>query len=74
LNLHRLKYCSTVAIQITGIDASGFDDHQKMVTRGSDYSIIHDDLAPGEVVNFKVALKDDGKHVRSLKVDPSWTR
>ena len=68
-----LTNASAVAVLITGVDARGFDEHQKMVARGSDYTIVHNDLAPGEIVNFKVALKDDGKQVRSVELIPSWT-
>jgi hypothetical protein len=68
-----LTNSSAVAVQITGIDAKGFNRDQEMVTRGSDFTIVHDDLAPGEVVNFKVALKDDTKQVKFVKVLPTWT-
>jgi hypothetical protein len=68
-----LTNTSTVAVSITGIDASGFNKDQKMVTRGSDFTIFHNDLAPGEVVNFKVALKDDAKQVKFVQVLPTWT-
>lgn len=68
-----LTNTSTVAVQITGIDAKGFDQHQKIVIGGSDFTIVHNDLAPGEVVNFKVALKDGTKQVKFVKVLPSWT-
>jgi hypothetical protein len=40
---------------------------------GSDFTIVHNDLAPGEVLNFKVALKDATKQVKFLKVLPSWS-
>jgi hypothetical protein len=64
---------STVAVLITGIDAKGFNQDQKMVITGSDFTIVHNDLAPGEVVNFKVALKDNAKLVKFVKVLPSWS-
>jgi hypothetical protein len=64
---------STVEVQITGIDAKGFNQDQEMITSGSDFTIVHNDLLPGEVVNFKVALKDDTKLVRFVKVLPTWT-
>ena len=31
---------------------------------------MHNELAPGETVNFKVALKDDAKQVKFVKVTP----
>ena len=68
-----LTNSSAVAVQITGIDAKGFNKDQKMVTRRSDFTIFHNDLAPGEVVNFKVALKDDAKQVKFVQVVPTWT-
>ena len=68
-----LTNTSTVAVQITGMDAIAFDEHQKMVTRSSDFTIVHNDLAPGEVVNFKVSLKDGTKQVKFVKVLPSWS-
>jgi hypothetical protein len=68
-----LTNTSTVAVLITGIDAKGFNQDQKMVIEGSDFTIVHNDLAPGEVVNFKVALKDDTKQVKFVKVLPSWS-
>jgi hypothetical protein len=43
-----------------------------MVIEGSDFTIVHNDLAPGEVVNFKIALKDGTKQVKFVKVLPSW--
>jgi hypothetical protein len=67
-----LTNTSTVVVLITGIDAKGFNQDQKMVIEGSDFTIVHNDLAPGQVVNFKVALKDGTKQVRFVKVLPSW--
>jgi hypothetical protein len=69
-----LTNSSAIAVQITGMDAKGFDEHQKLVTRGSDYTIVHNELAPGETVNFKVALKDDAKQVKFVLVLPSWSQ
>jgi hypothetical protein len=68
-----LTNTSTVAVRITGIDAQGFSQDQKMVIEGTDFTIVHNDLAPGEVVNFKVALKDGAKQVKFVKVSPSWS-
>jgi hypothetical protein len=67
-----LTNTSAVAVKITGIDAKGFNESQKMVIGGSDFTIVHNDLAPGETVNFKVALKDTTKQVKFVKVTPSW--
>ena len=60
-----LTNSSEVAVQITGIYSKGFNKDQKMVTEDSAFTIVHNDLAPGEVVNFKVALKDGAKQVSS---------
>jgi hypothetical protein len=68
-----LTNASKVAVLITGIDAKGFNQDQKMIIRGSDFTIVHNDLAPAEVVNFKVALKDGSKQVKFVKVQPSWS-
>jgi hypothetical protein len=68
-----LTNTSTVEVLITGIDAKGFNQDQKMVVEGSAFTIVHNNLAPGEAVNFKVALKDDAKQVRFVKVLPSWS-
>ena len=68
-----LTNTSTVVVLITGIDAKGFNQDQKLVIEGSDFTIVHNDLAPGQVVNFKVALKDGTKQVRFVKVLPSWS-
>ena len=68
-----LTNTSTVVVLITGIVAKGFDQDQKMVIEGSDFTIVRNDLAPGEVVNFNVALKDDRKQLKFVKVLPSWS-
>jgi hypothetical protein len=68
-----LTNSSAIAVQITGMDARGFDEHQEMITGGSDYTITNNELAPGETVNFKVALKDDAKKVKFVRVLPSWS-
>lgn len=65
-----LTNTGAVAVQISNMDAIGFDEHQKWVTKGSDFTIVHNDLAPGEVVNFKVALEDKGKQIKFVKVTP----
>ena len=49
---------------------NGFDEKQAVVSNGSDYTIGHADLAPGEVVNFKVALHDPEKLVKFVKITP----
>jgi hypothetical protein len=43
------------------------------VIRGSDFTSVRKDLAPGEVVNFKIKLKDGAKQVKLAKVLPTWT-
>jgi hypothetical protein len=68
-----LTNSSAVAVQITGIYSKGFNKDQKMVTEDHSFTIVHNDLAPGEVVNFKVALKDDAKKVKFVQVLPTWT-
>jgi hypothetical protein len=68
-----LTNTSTVVVLITGIDSKGFNQDQKMVVEGSAYTIVHNDLAPGQTVNFKVALKDGEKQVKFVKVTPSWS-
>jgi hypothetical protein len=67
-----LTNTSTVTVLITGIDAMGFNQDQKMVSEGSNFTIVHNDLAPGAVVKFKVALKDGTREVKFVKVVPSW--
>ena len=68
-----LTNTSTVAVLITGIDVKEFNQEQKMVIAGSDFTIVHNDHTPGEVVNFKVALKDGTRQVKFVKVLPSWS-
>jgi hypothetical protein len=68
-----LTNTSTVTVLITGIDAKGFNQDKKMVIQGSDFTVVHNDLAPGQVVNFKVALKDGTKQVKFVKLEPSWS-
>jgi hypothetical protein len=67
-----LTNTSAVAVKITGIEAIGFSQDQKMLIRGSDYTVLHNDLSPGETVNFKLALKDAAKQIKFVKVMPSW--
>ncbi len=68
-----LTNTSRGAVLITGINAKGFNQDQKMVSEGSDFTIARNNLAPGEVVNFKVALKDGTKQVKFVTVLPSWS-
>jgi hypothetical protein len=65
-----LTNTNAVPVRITKISATGFNKNKKAVIDGSDFTIVHDELAPGETVNFKVALKDDAKQVRFVKVTP----
>ena len=66
-SLRTLTNTRTVAVSITGFDAIGYSEDQKMVSRGSDFTIVYNDLAPGEVVNFEVALKDATKQVKFVR-------
>jgi hypothetical protein len=66
-----LTNTSTVPVKITGIDANGFDQDKNVVARGSDYTILHSDLPPGETVSFKVLLEDTKKRVKFVEVLPS---
>jgi hypothetical protein len=68
-----LTNSSAVAVLVTSIGAKEFNQDQEMVVWGSDFTIDHDELAPGDVVNFKVALKDGTKQVKFVKVLPTWT-
>ncbi len=68
-----LTNTSMVEVLITGIGAKGFNQDQKMVIEGSAFTVVHNDLAPGQVVKFKIALKDDTKQVKFVKVLPSWS-
>jgi hypothetical protein len=68
-----LTNTSRAAVLITGINAKGFNQDQKMVSEGSDFTIARNNLAPGEVVNFKVALRDGTKQVKFVKVVPAWS-
>ncbi len=65
-----LKNTNAVPVQIESLSATGFDKNQKRVIEGSDYTILHNDLAAGETVNFKVALKDGTKQIKFVKVTP----
>lgn len=71
--LGTLTNTSAVAAKIRSIDSRGFNANRTMVVRGSDYTIVHNDLAPGETVNFKVALKDTTKQVKFVEVIPTWS-
>ena len=65
-----LTNTNAVPVRITKISATGFNKNKKAVIDGSDFTIMHNELAPGETVNFKVALKDDAKQVKFVKVTP----
>jgi hypothetical protein len=45
-SLRTLTNTRTVAVSITGFDAIGYSEDQKMVSRGSDFTIVYNDLAP----------------------------
>jgi hypothetical protein len=61
---------NAVPVKIANISATGFNGDQKPVIDGSDFTIVRDELAPGETVNFKLALKDDTKQIKFVKVRP----
>jgi hypothetical protein len=65
-----LKNTNAVPVRIENLSATGFDKNRKRVIEGSDYTIVHHDLAAGETVNFKVTLKDGTKQIRFVKVTP----
>ena len=65
-----LTNTNAVPVRITKISATGFNKNKKAVIEGSDFTIMHNEIAPGETVNFKVALKDDAKQVKFVKVTP----
>jgi hypothetical protein len=68
--LGTLKNTNAVPVRIKSLSAAGFDKDQKSVIEGSDYTIVHNDLAAGETVNFQVSLKDGTKQIRFVKVTP----
>jgi hypothetical protein len=65
-----LTNTNAVPVRITKISATGFNKNKKAVIDGSDFTIMHNDLAPGETVKFKVALKDYAKQLKFVKVTP----
>jgi hypothetical protein len=65
-----LQNTNAVPVRIENLSATGFDKNQKRVIEGSDYTIVHNDLAAGETVNFKVELKDGTKQIKFVKVTP----
>jgi hypothetical protein len=69
-----LTNTNAVPVKITKISATGFNKNRKAVIDGSDFTITHNELAPGETVNFKVALKDDAKQVKFVKLTPYVVR
>ena len=68
--LGTLKNTNAVPVRIEKLSAAGFDKDQKSVIEGSDYTIVHHDLAAGETVNFQVSLKDGTKQIRFVKLTP----
>jgi hypothetical protein len=68
--LGTLKNTNAVPVRIENLSAAGFDKDQKRVTEGSDYTIVHNDLAAGETVNFQVSLTDGTKQIRFVKLTP----
>jgi hypothetical protein len=68
--LGTLKNTNAVPVRIENLSAAGFDKDQKSVIEGSDYTVVHHDLAAGETVNFQVSLKDGTKQIRFVKLTP----
>jgi hypothetical protein len=68
--LGTLKNTNAVPVRIENLSSAGFDKDQKRVIESSDYTIVHNDLAAGETVNFQVSLKDGTKQIRFVKVTP----
>ena len=66
-----LTNTNAVPVRVANLSTAGFDKDQKVVIAGSDYTIIHNDLTPGETVDFKAALKDGAKQIRFVKVTPN---
>jgi hypothetical protein len=69
-----LKNTNAVPVRIENLSAAGFDKVQKRVIEGSDYTMVHNDLAAGETVRFEVKLKDGAKQIRFIKVTPEVTK
>jgi hypothetical protein len=65
-----LRNTNAVPVRIENLTMAGFDKNKKRVIEGSDYTIVHDDLAAGETVNFQVSLTDGTKQIRFVKVTP----
>ena len=65
-----LKNTNAVPVRIEHLNAAGFDKNLKRVIEGSQYTIVHNDLAVGETVNFEVVLKDGPKLIRFVEVRP----
>ena len=72
--LGTLRNTNTVPVRIGNLNAAGFDRNQKRVIEGSDYTIVHNDLAAGESVNFQVSLTDGTKQIRFVKVTPEVSK
>jgi hypothetical protein len=69
-----LKNTNAVPVRIENLSATGFDKDQKRVIEGSDYTMVHNDLAAGETVRFEVKLKDGAKQIKFIKVTPEVTK
>jgi hypothetical protein len=68
--LGTLRNTNAVTVRIENLSAAGFDKNQKRVIEGSDYTVVHNDLAAGESVNFQLSLTDGTKQIRFVKVTP----
>jgi hypothetical protein len=65
-----LKNTNAVPVRIENLGVTGFDKNRNRVIEGSGYTIVHNDLAPGETVNFEMALKDATRQIKFVKVTP----
>jgi hypothetical protein len=65
-----LKNTNAVSVRIANLSATGFDKDRKKVIEGSDYTIVHNDLAAGETIYFEMALKDARRQIKFVKVTP----
>jgi hypothetical protein len=65
-----LKNTNAVPVRIENLSATGFDKNRQKVVEGSDYTIVHNDLAPGQTVNFEMALKDATRQIKFVKMTP----
>jgi hypothetical protein len=65
-----LTNTSTVLVTVTKMSANGYSKDRIGVADGSDYTIGNAEIAPTEIVKFKMVLADAKKAVRFLVVTP----